>query len=270
MLIMISKKLKLLAVGCSYTRGHGLKDEIRNPDLWVNQLARSIGSTVVNKSVTGVNNEWIFLESMAEIIRNRYDVVLIGWSAIPRYRFYAGLELYPVSTMLSSNFNSDIHINNFETISAKWQKETGDRLRRIHNDHWDILNLIKYINILIEVQQNTKNGKIFFVNSLGPWCNDYFKFKQITVPSELDSYLQKLLNVDTRDDREIFDIYSMLHQQYHEYGGINESHWLNLYQSLESMKIDTISNNDRHPGIKSQVVFKEYLLPAFLEKIQRK
>jgi hypothetical protein len=266
---MNSKKLKLLAVGCSYTRGHGLENDIHNTDLWVNRLANAIGADVVNRSLSGANNEWIFLETLSELRKSHYDIVLVGWSAIPRYRFYAGLELYTVSTILSAFNNSDIHINNRETVSAKWQKDTGDRLRRIHNDHWDILTLIKYVNTLVEIQKTVRHGKIFFVNALGPWCNDYFEFKKTSLPSELDPYVQQLLNVDTRDDTEIFDIYSMMHQQYREYGGINESHWLNLYQSLNSMKIDTISNVDRHPGIKSQAVFEEFLLPAFLEKYNK-
>lgn len=219
---MFTKKAKLLAVGCSFTRGYGLPNEFENENLWINQLARSIDADIVNKSISGVNNDWIFLETMSEIIKNYYDIVIVGWSAIPRFRFHVGLELYPVFTMLSATFNEDIHINNYETISAKWQKETGDRLRKIQNDHWDILKLVKYVNTLIELQETVKKGKIFFVNSLGPWCKNYFDFKKIILPSDLDLYTQQLLSVDTRDDEEILKLYSMIHGHYQTYGGIRE------------------------------------------------
>jgi hypothetical protein len=264
---MTNTRTTLLAVGCSFTKGHGLPDEIHNNSLWVNRLAHAVDAAVVNKSVTGVNNDWIFHETISEILKNEYDIIIVSWSAIPRYRFYVGLELYSTSTMLSLTSNGEININNKETISAKWQKETGNRLRKIHNDHWDILNLVKYVNLLNEIQCTHRKGQIFFVNALGPWCKNYFNFETIKLPSELDTYVQTLLNADTRDDSEILDLYSMIHQQYQSYGGILEHKWLNLYESLEIMKVDTVSDTDKHPGIKSQLKFSEKLTPVLLKNL---
>lgn len=256
--------LKVLAVGCSFTFGAGLRYEKTDPELWVNQLFSAPDYTVVNQSKTGANNQWMFLETINEIRKQRYDIVIVGWTAIPRYNFQVGLELYPVDTMLESGMDINTHSHN--TISGRWLQETGDRLRKIHNDHWDILTLVKYVNTLIELQERWYNGKIYFVNSLAPWCNNYFVKKTIKIPSELHQYELNLLEADARDDQEIFNLYDMIHTQYQLYGGIQPHYWLNLYNSLASMKIDTVSATDLHPGYQSQQVFVKHLSTALQEK----
>ena len=94
----------------------------------------------------------------------------------------------------------------------------------------------------------------------------YFNYIDFSTPSELDSYTQDLLNVETRDDSEIKQIYNMIHEQYNLYGGIKSEHWLNLYNSFMSMKIDD-ADKDGHPGYKSQDLFANYLLPILKEKL---
>jgi hypothetical protein len=255
---------QILAVGCSMTKGHGLEKESQDPKLWVNRIFESIG-TVNNLSMTGRNNR-IFHETMSALLRekNKYDIVLVAWSAIPRYCFHVGLELYPVHTMLS---NIDINLNNHVTISGSWLAKIGDNLKKIHNDHWDILDLVKYVNALIMIHETSPTKKIFFVNTLSPWCRDYFKQKIIVRPSDLDFYEQDLLQVETREDDEIDAIYRMIHKQYSYYGGINESHWLNLYDSLGSMQVDNVSATDAHPGYISQEKYSEYLGRILREKL---
>jgi hypothetical protein len=94
--------------------------------------------------------------------------------------------------MLTNNHN--INLNSKVTISGKWLESIGNNLNKIHNDHWDLLNLVKYVNTLIELQVKSRRGKIVFVNSLGPWSNNYFEYKNIQLPSDLDPYVQKLLD----------------------------------------------------------------------------
>jgi hypothetical protein len=252
-----------LAVGCSMTKGHGLPDTINNPRLWVNQLLRSVDCTVItNLSQTGKNNHWIFLETIGALIRQEYDIVIVGWSTIPRFNFNVGLELYSTETMLTNSAMS-IHLNNNTVYDSKELVKLGDQLRRIHNDHWDFLDLVKYVNTLIEIQEHTRNGKIFFVNTLGPWPTDYFNKKNILLPSDLSKFEQNLLSVDTRDDAEIFKLYDMIHTQYQTYGGIQESHWLNLYNSIHTLQIDKVSSDDKHPGLLTQDVLFDVMHSRF-------
>lgn len=255
----------ILAVGCSMTRGHGLDLNINDPKLWVNQIVAGLGE-VTNLSISGMNNYWIFLETMSHLVRskNKYDIVIVGWSVIPRYYFHAGLELYAVHTKLD---DIDINVNNGKTITGAWLENIGNSLKKIHNDHWDILDLVKFVNILVHTQETSPNKKIVFVNTSSPWCRNYFDEKKISLPSDLDPYEQELLQVKTRSDQEIFLLYQMIHSHYDYYGGIRESHWLNLYDSLRSMQIDTVSSTDSHPGYRSQTRYAEYLRPILLEKI---
>jgi hypothetical protein len=161
----------------------------------------------------------------------------------------------------------DINLNNHVTIPGSWLANIGDNLKKIHNDHWDILDLVKYVNALIMIHETSSTKKIFFVNTLSPWCRNYFEQKTIIRPSDLDPYEQDLLQVETRDDNEIDALYQMIHQQYSYYGGIKESHWLNLYDSLRSMQVDNASATDAHPGYISQEKYSEYLGRILREKL---
>lgn len=187
--------------------------------------------------------------------RIKFDRVVVAWSVIPRYHFRAGLETYCTDTKLDGKY--DINLVGGEVITKHWLQETGDRLRMIHNDHWDILDLVQYVNILKSLW-NQSNG-LHFVNAMGPWCRDYFTRQNAVVPSDFDPYIQSLLRCDERSDQEIFDIYNRIHSEYDEHGGINADLWLNLYDSFDSLKTDTIAHDDVHPGLASQDVFTKFL-----------
>jgi hypothetical protein len=101
-----------------------------------------------------------------------------------------------------------------------------------------------------------------------PWSQGYFDQKKITLPSDLTEYEQDLLQAETRDDAEVLNLYNMIHSQYAQAGGIQESHWLNLYQSLRAMQIDHVSETDRHPGYLSQKKYVEYLSPILKTKME--
>jgi hypothetical protein len=252
---------KILVVGCSYARGHGLNLENKDPDLWVNKLFASRHCHVDNRSKTGANNHWIFLETVGCLLKQTYDFVLVSWTSIPRYNFHAGLELYSVDTMLN---NMDVNINNNTRVSGKWLEAIGNNLRKIHNDHWDLLDLIKYVNVLVSMQGA---DKIVFVNGLGPWSKDYFVKKSLELPSDLLPYEQDLLQVRTRDDQEIFALYDMIHDHYTSYGGIHQQNWLNLYSSLRDLQVDTVSDQDLHPGYSSQQVYVDTLAPQLQQRL---
>ena len=256
---------KILIVGCSYTAGFGLPNEKNNPNIWASQLARKLkASTVSNVSVSGANNQWIFLETMSELIKDSYDLVLVQWSAIPRYKFQVGLELYSVDSLL----NQDVNLVANQTITKEWLLGLKSRLLKIHNDHWDLLDLVKYVNTLIEIQVTSRHKHIFFINGLCPWPDRYFVKKSVSVPTELDKFTCNLLQADLRDDVETFQLYDMIHDHYSKYGTIQENRWLNLYQSMDQLKVDTISATDTHPGINSQNIFAEYFYQQIQQKIK--
>lgn len=250
---------KLLVVGCSFTKGTGLDGEDKNEKLWVNQLHKKYWADheLLNLAKVGKNNEWIFFETMTALIKEHYDTVIVAWSSIPRFHINVGLELYSTHSRLTDD-QAEIRLNSGEVFTNADQKKIGDILRRMHHDHWHILDLIKYVNTLIEIQK-LHQGKIWFVNALCPWSDRYFEKKSLKYPSDLSEYEQKLLAVSNRDDEEIFKLYEKIHNEYSYYGGIHQENWLNLYESLTQLAIDHASETDHHPGLLSQDLFLKKL-----------
>jgi hypothetical protein len=257
---------KILVVGDSMTFGEGLTHKSNDPALWVNQLVKKTfdNYTLLNIADSGRNNTWIFTETVHWITQETFDLVIVGWSELARYNFHVGLELYSTKTMLA---NPDINVNPGVTFSGSWLENTGNRLRRFYNDHWSILDLVKYVNVLYNIQTNIKNKKIVFVNTLSKWSDQYFDYQKFTLPSDLSLFQQQMLQTETRDDDQIEELYNMIYQQYEKYGGIKEQCWLNLYQPLYKWQIDHASLTDRHPGYASQDIFVENLLPELHKRI---
>jgi len=253
---------KMLTCGCSFTAGHGLIHEKKDPKLWINQLADKLDYDLTNLAESGRNNDWIFLEVLLELTKNQnyYDLVVVAWSALPRYNVDLGLELWSTWTNFKGSKEVDTHE---KTYTKKWQLSVLDKLLEAYNFHWDFLKLVKYVNIL-----KKQHNKIYFVNTYSTWSNDYFTKKDIQLPSDLDEFTKQLLCVHDRDDAEIFDLYNLIHRQYSNAGGINEELWLNLYNNFKHNKLDQASETDVHPGYLSQDRYAEMLLPLLKEKAQ--
>lgn len=256
--------MKLLVVGgCSFTTGYGLNQKDPNsdykesPDLWINLCHKNIEklSTLELKNVgqSGASNTEIFENLVSVISRtNNIELVICGWTSMPRYNFNVGFELYDTSA--SFNINRT-HGTNKADISGKYIQDLVDRLKALHHYHWEILKLLRYINILEELSKRLK-FQILHVNLLCPWDNGFFDVLQEDfLPSELSEFTRKeILNVDSRDDEEIFSLYKKQHQMYFQVGGIQKEKWINLYNSFGSLQIDTCFD-DQHPGIESNQIF---------------
>jgi hypothetical protein len=259
--------MKFLVTGCSFTKGYGLDHEKDDPLLWVNQLIRSRYPTaeIVNKSETGADNKTIFQNTCQELITNHYDFTLVGWTELSRHCYNFGLELYHTRARLNAahHHDIDININSNITITSKDISRVGEFLMKYYNDHWSILDLVVYSNVLIKLT----NGHVCFVNALADIGENFFKKKIVKLPSELSKFERNILSVDTRNDHEIFDLYNKIHNDYKKSGGIQEKYWLNLYNSLKQMKVDNISEFDEHPGYKSQNIYFNKLHSKFNEKI---
>ena len=241
---------EILVVGCSYASGWKLAGESQSPDLWINALYP--GDKITNLSKPGANNHWIFLRTAQALRQTKFDQVIVAWTAIPRYHFRVGLELYCTDTKLTAE--REINVVGGENVTRYWQETVGDQLRKIHNDHWDILDLVHYVNILINLCPD-----IVFVNSLLPWSQNYFDHNVNAKVADLDTYTKKLLQADQRDDEETLKLYHHIHQQYHQAGSIQQHHWLNLYDSFDQLKIDRIDKHDSHPAVASHRHFAEHL-----------
>jgi hypothetical protein len=134
---------------------------------------------------------------------------------------------------------------------------------KYYNDHWALVDIVLYSNVLIKLAHN----RICFVNGLIDIEKNFFVKKTVKFPSDLSKFEKDLLSVHTRDDKEIIDLYNKIHNDYKMIGGIKEEYWLNLYNSLRQMQVDCVSEYDNHPGYRSQEIYYNKLHKKFYEKI---
>lgn len=256
--------MKFLVTGCSFAKGSGLKYENNDPLLWVNQLilSRYPDAEIVNKAEIGACNKTIFQQTCQELITTNYDFTLVSWSELSRMSYNLGLELYHTKTNLHSPYK-DIKINPGITITKKEMSKVSKILMKYYNDHWSLVDLAMYTNVLIKLT----NNRICFVNALVNIEENFFQKKAIMLPSDLSKFESDLLSIDTRNDQQIFDLYNKIHRDYEKYGGICEEYWLNLYNSLGLMRVDTVSEYDYHPGYKSQNVYFDNLHNQFYKRV---
>jgi hypothetical protein len=253
---------KILIAGNSVNTGYGLQYGVNDSRSWPNQFCNKLfkDPEIVNISKSGFNNYNIFTETASELVRNKYDYIIVLWMYAPRFNFNLGLELYSTHTILD---DQNINLHNNVTVDGKWLKETRMRLNKFYNEHWMYLDLIKYINILVKLAEDQK---IIFVNGKFLWDENYFVYKNFHTPSELTQYQQRLLSVNDRSDDEVKKLYDMIHDQYQQYGGIHADKWLNLYEPIWPMKVDY--SIDLHPGYVSQDIFAEFLISKFKNKLE--
>ena len=256
---------KALVTGCSMTSGFMMNPDVnaktheypQHPKLWCNQLLQYMGFTnIVNNASTGANNQTIFQKTVESLMSDRYDTILVQWSDLARLNQHIGLEMYQTRTMFKNSH--DINLVNHITISRKSLDNIGEKIHALTNLHWNILELVQYVNVLKELQES-RGGNIFFVNGLCSWSDNYFNRVPDPEPANLSSFLQEILQIDHRDDAEIFQLYNLIYDQYEKNRGMQEQNWLNLYDSLASRKVDSIRPNDFHPGFASQDMYFSYL-----------
>lgn len=246
---------KLLFCGCSLVSGVGLDLEKDDPNLWVNLIHQNNfkDHMLVNSSLGGRSNAGIFQDAVFNLSKGDIDHAFICWTSMPRYELNLGVELYETRCCFLPNAAfRDYNLNDIK-YPKKYLAEINDRFTSLVNLHFEILNLVYYVNSLVALSEKL-NTKIYFVNALCPWDLNYFDKLENVLPSQYTNFTQQLLNVDNRSDNEVFDLYNKIHAEYQAAGSIQESFWLNLYNPLRSLRIDT--NSDRvHPGIESNQLF---------------
>jgi hypothetical protein len=258
----------VLFSGCSFVQGCGLENEHKNPEHFANILATNLFGTdhaIENIGVVGHSNDRIFLDTAVNLTKNYYDYAFVCWTALHRYIFYPGLELYESKKIFLPNKRftriEEYNSNNISWTAKKLTKLNDDFLLLNHS-HYYIRDLIDYVHILIKLAES-QGTKIFFINNILPWDKNYFvHIDKKVIPSMLTEYTNELLNSSNRDDQEINQLYHLMHGHYAIRGGIKSSHWLNLYTSFLDMMID-VGNDGMHPGLQSHKQFADFLTEEF-------
>jgi len=250
-----------LYTGCSFTYGTGFDEEFNSDLLWVNIFHKSnpvISKTkLINQSSQGISNDEIFIRTVKNLTEQHFDYAFVQWTSIPRMEIHTGLETYSTQQGLSPNSYPITHGLNDITFEADHIEKVKNQLFMMMHDHFQLVKLVEYVNILIKLSKLT-NTKIYFINGICPWDKDFFAIKDNFKPNELTNYTQQLIKIENRDDVEIDAIYKKMHNEYKEKGGIQEDYWINLYSSYSNLKID-VNNDNKHPGVQSNINYAELL-----------
>jgi len=252
---------KVVVSGCSFVSGVGFDDadpELdfkESPNLWINLCCKNTprlkNLNLINLSKAGASNTEIFETSLDAVFNHTdIDFLICCWTSMPRYNFSVGFELYDTTTSMQDKVNIRSHKLNTGDISADYIQDLLDRLKVLHHLQWEIIKVVKYVNILKKLTEKFEINLVN-INSLCPWDKDFFKYNQHALPMEFTEFTQnEILNIQNRSDEEIFKLYTKQHQMYNELGGIQPQTWANLYNSFLSLRTDTNYDN-LHPGINS-------------------
>lgn len=259
-------------LGCSFTAGDGWNEEDTttakkdSPYLWTNLCHKNIpglsGLESVNLGKSGCSNTEIFEDAVEFISRHsrNIDTVFCQWTAMPRYSFRVGFELWETREHLEKiripdTHTHDVNLNKGISWSREYLNDLLDRLRVLHHVHWEIVKVVRYASIIETLVKQLSIPNLFFINGLCPWDQDYFVELHHVKPESYTEFTKKnILNIDSRDDKDIYKLYHLAHQHYREAGSINESKWINLYDSFFKNKIDSNFDN-LHPGIQSNQIY---------------
>jgi hypothetical protein len=262
---------KLIFTGCSFTAGNGWRDSTDpavskleckdHPNLWVNLVATQIeqfaDTEVVNFGKGGLSNAEIFANTVDAMTSCQdIDTVFCQWTSMPRYTFDVGFELWPTTEGLLVQARSleDVKLSNGQTYPRKYLDDILDRFLALHHLHLEIVKVLKYCTVLQNLSQQL-DIKLYFVNGLCPWDLNYFMRLHNVLPEAYTPFTKKeILEIDSRDDQDIFALYSNMHNDYDAAGGCHAPRWINLYDSMLSNIVDT-NYDHRHPGTKSNQLY---------------
>jgi hypothetical protein len=216
--------------GCSYASGVGFDLAKDEPVLWVNQLHQRFFSetTKLNVSFGGRSNAGIFQDTITAIVNHPVKYAVVEWTSMPRYEMELGFELYNTRQGFIPGSPCRDHNLNYIQYTSKYLESIRDRFTSLAHDCYEILNVIQYTNTIVRLA-NQQGTRVFFVNGMCPWDNDFFDKKINVLPDQYTPYTQTLLNTVNRADTEIFQLYDKLHNELEDRGGVNKPLWLNLY-----------------------------------------
>jgi hypothetical protein len=250
--------------GCSYVKGTGLDLEEKDPALWVNIMHKSVSelnsTKLINLGISGSTNENIFMSAVSAMLTyTDCKYLFVCWTSLKRIWLNPSVELYDTRLYLENSKVPDVNINPNITILGSYVENIRDRFFDLMHVHYDILKIFEYTKILTDLATKC-NIKIFFINSLLPVDINYFTHVSSVSrkPTDTTLYTQKILNLETRSDKEYFKIYDLVHLDYKNSGSPG-SNWLNADLGYRKCFYLDKANDDVHPGPESNLEFANFI-----------
>ena len=246
--------MKILVCGCSFSSGWGFDNGIDDTNIWPNILAKDLTAEITNLSVTGCDNTEIFLNSLTSIQNQTFDQIFVQWTSLDRIIVTPTAEHYTMIT--KDNPGPDISDADYRQFYKVFLELNGMQA------HWN--RFYKMVSIL----QNYKN--VYFINGLLPWNQKLFDKNTTLEDCAKDKFLSSLLQIESKWTPNLGQsewipepIWNNIKTQVQT---LNLKKWINPFDSMQSMKVDQISNNDLHPGIESHRIFANCITEYFSDK----
>ena len=273
--------MNILLSGCSFSAGTGLTKPFVNEfgvpqyneckdskDLWINQLHRKYypDSKLDNISRGGNSNLRIFQMATTALLSKNYKVAFIQWTSFMRHEWSIGFETWNTTfrSTLGSKTGRSINLHNNVSYDNKLIQNKFDKFFILEHQHYRIVQIIEYMNILCKIARLT-GTELYFINGLCWWDQDYFIKINYTLPSDTTEFTQELLDLPNHSDDEFAELYNKMHNEYIFAGGIHEDKWLNLYNSMYDNRIDR-GTDGNHPGTSSNAQYTLNFIQALDSK----
>jgi hypothetical protein len=245
--------MKILVCGCSFSSGWGFDRGINDENIWPNILAKNLHAELTNLSITGCDNTEIFLNTISAM--HDFDLVIVQWTSLDRIVVTPTSEQFTMIT--AENPHPDLNDIDYKKFHQIFLELNGMQA------HWN--RFYKMVRIL------QKYDNVYFVNGLIPWNHKLFD-KNITLEdSAKDDFISSLLQIKSQWKPNLGiqsewipePIFNKIKTQIQT---LNLKKWINLFDSLQSIKVDQINNNDQHPGIQSHQIFANRITEYLLDK----
>jgi hypothetical protein len=247
--------MKILVCGCSFSSGWGFDDGISDANIWPNIVAKNLDAEVTNLSITGCDNIEIFLNALTAIQNQNFDKIIVQWTSLERIIISPKAEHYTMIT--EANPCPDLSDSDYRHFYKVFLELNGMQA------HWNRFHK------LISVLQNYNN--VYFVNGLLPWNQKLFDKNTTLEDCAKNKFLSSLLQIESKWTPDlgiqsewmpepVWDTIKIQVQT------LDLNKWIMLIDSMQSLKVDQISDNDLHPGIQSHQIFANYITKYFLDK----
>lgn len=241
--------MTLLIAGCSFSSGWGFQD---NTQTWAHKISQKLGMSLHNVAQTAASNQDIFL-SVLKNQQQDHDLRLVQWTALNRIT----VSPSPVNPRVVMSYHNLYLQQSLPDFGSQEIKTFVQILTTLNQDWKHFFDLVDMIEIL------QKDPLLYFVNGLLPWDADFFA-RDWSIPlTTTNRFLEFLLQMDQFDDWQLQELLTKVMQARNR---IDQTRWINLTNSWDSSKLDTVSASDLHPGPLSQTHYADQVYDFIKEK----
>lgn len=234
--------MTLLVAGCSFSSGWGFDNQ---SNTWAHQLAQKLDLPLINVAQTSSSNQDIFL-SVMKSKSNLHSKIIVQWTALNRIT----VSPSPVNPKVILSHHNQLLEQSLSHISSREIDKFVKIFIMLNQDWKHFFDLVDMIEIL------QQDSRVYFVNGLLPWNQDFFE-RSWSIPLDIkNGFLEFLLQSEQFDDQQLSKSLSSVLQARDR---IDQSRWVNLTDSWDSFKLDTVSSVDQHPGPLSQIYYADQI-----------